>query len=256
MSATICGSAFGVNLDSADYFEGTPDLPGNLTFMSFDYTPGPVAFSASPPDFSNIARFDINYLNPTNNPSDPSAGHWFTQMFYGYDDSNNLTLAVDSDYGPYAAQVDLTGQHHYLFTVDQSNGKMWLSVDGSPVAFKATNGITQFDIGGTSSPQPDGTAVTGGDSVPYLFVSDESETSGANAVALGWASWVDVNDHSQGLTGNAVDGVGGEGSYQLQFYQKSGASVSNISFVPEPSLLGLLGVAGLGGLIRRRRAVR
>jgi MYXO-CTERM domain-containing protein len=228
VSGVLCGSAFGVDLTGGAQSYDITAGSNNVAVISFTYD---TAGGSTLVDFNGL------------NGGSPS---WMMPISF-----TSTGFSIDSDYGPYTLAKDLTdGSHNYVFTLNRANGAMNLSIDGSPITFMTVGG-------NTNNPQPDGTALddVNGSPVTTGYFSDESETSGVNAVALGWAAWVDAGDHSQGLTGNAPDGVGGTGNYRIIFDQATGASVNSFNVVPEPSsaLLGLFGVASLG-LIRRRKS--
>ncbi|MCX7424311.1 MAG: hypothetical protein NTW96_01530 [Planctomycetia bacterium] len=215
----------------------------------------------SPYDWTRIA-FDYDFQNVGNHVPDPTAGeiqikrydyvdataHWMMEMRF---DSTGTTFTVDTDYGPYiytaATTGGLKGPHSYEFMLNRSNGLWTMAIGGSELMFQATST--------TTDPQPDGTAVVVGADVASKYFSDESETSGLNALALGWATW-----NGSSLEGNASDGVGGVGDWKLYFAEAEGNSVDGITMgnVPEPASLivwSLLGLAAAGlGLWRRKRA--
>ena len=164
--------------------------------ISFDYSYGNTTLPIGQ------AAFRIRRLN-----SD-GTDNWFGS-FNIYATSFNL----DTDYGPYEASMSLSGTHHFEFTMNSYNGQWGLKLDGSDVVFHA--------LASTTSPQPDGTVVAAGDTLANQYFSDESMQSALNAVALGWATW---NSTGTGLEGNAKDGVGGTGLYQLQFTGLAGAT--------------------------------
>ena len=217
--------------------------------------------STSPYDWTRIA-FDYNFQNVGNHVPDITAseiqikgyydagsglyGHWMMEMRF---DSTGTTLTVDTDYGPYiytaATTGGLKGLLSYEFMLNRSNGLWTMALGGVEQTFLAASSIT--------SPQPDGTVVAGGDTVANKYFSDESLQSGLNAMALGWATRTGTE-----LVGNASDGVGGVGDWKLYFAEATGNSVDGITManvpVPEPiTMIAVsMGIAGLGGYIRRR----
>lgn len=233
--SAICAGAYAVptDLTGGDYYYDIPDQPGNVTTISFNYDSN-----------GNPIKFDIKGLTDPGNPDVTQRGSWM--MPVRHDGDNGNVQYIDTDYGPYGiGSISEAGSHLYAFTLNQANGQFTVSVDGSPVTLTTIAGATTF-------PQADGTHPTDiSETVPQGYFSDETLTAGQNAVGLGWATWVDINDPGQGLSGNAEDGVGGIGAYQLRFYQADGGSAE---VVPEPTAIALLGLAGLAGLTRRRRA--
>jgi hypothetical protein len=219
--------------------------------------------STSPYDWTRIA-FDYNFQNVGNHVPSPTAseiqikgyidtgdgggvyGHWMMEMRF---DSTGTTFTVDTDYGPYiytaATTGGLIGSHSYEFMLNRSNGLWTMALGGVGQTFLATSA--------TENPQPDGTAVTSGSAVANKYFSDESVTSGQNAIGLGWATWNGSN-----LVGNASEGVGGFGDWKLYFAEATGNSVDNITMaaVPEPVTMAgmLLGLGALGRYMRRRTA--
>ena len=146
-------------------------------------------------------------------------------------DFTSTSIQADSDYGPYTCSgLDLSGLHSYVFTLNRYNGLWQVSIDGSDIGFVATSS--------TTNPQPDGTTVTEGVLVSNKYFSDESAQSGQNVSDLGWP--------------DAVYGIGGTGDYRIKFSQASGAYIQNLTVVPEPATLALLGLGGLT-LIRRKK---
>lgn len=222
----------------------------------------------SPYDWTRIA-FDYDFHSVGNHVPYTTAGEiqikryqtaayssWMMQMNF---DTVDSLFVVDTDYGVYAAPLaGFGGEHHYEFMLNRSNGLWTMALDGVEQTFKAASisaGVLDGVTHGTATPQPDGTAVAVGDTVANKYFSDESYTSIANAVGLGWATVGDPPDH---LHGNASGGVGGVGDWKLYFAEATGNSVDNITMsnVPEPlTMAGLaLGIGSLATYIRRRKA--
>lgn len=207
-------SAFGVDLSGSSYDLDVPAQSGNITVISFDYDHGGTPYSTG--------AAAINF-QPGGSP-----GGWLMPIFF-----TGTDMVIDSDYGPYVMAGNPSGSNNYKFTLNEFTGEGTLHFNGALVTFAATSSYPGYV---DTSPQPDGSTS------PFttFFFSDESPVSYTNATALGWDS-------------SAPDGVGGSGTYLITFAQGAGASVDNVSFVPEPASAAVLGLIGAAGLMRRRR---
>jgi hypothetical protein len=242
--ATYNGPAGAINLSlpSDEYPAGmgpyTYDIAagtGDITKISFDYSYGNRGRSATGYPTEIEPAFKIGGL-----------GGSYLGTFDIYDDS----FTLNSDYGPYRKEgmslghVDDPHQaYHYEFTLNRSNGLWDLAINGTTIDFVAV-------AGNTNNPQPNGDPVTGGSVVTNKFFSDESMQSGQNALDLGWATF-----NGTSLVGNAASGVGGTGAYRLWFQDAYEGYVDNIEVtnIPEPATMALLGLGALA-LLRKRRA--
>jgi len=221
-STSVFGSVDLGTLTSSPYeFDSRAGTSADVTKISFDYSYGNYTLPVGQ------AAFRIRRLNDDNSDS------WLGS-FNIFNGSYNL----DTDYGPYSTTGNLTGSHHYEFTLNRSNGLWDLAIDNVTIAFSA--------LVSTNNPQPDGVTVLIDGVIANKYFSDESAEAHQNAIDLGW-------------TDNAGDGVGGTGAYRLEFTGLTGATgayVDNISIVAVPVpgaiLLGGLG-AGLVGWMKRRK---
>ncbi len=219
----VCGNAFAaIDLSTSSYSLDVQAGAYDVTLISFDYTYGQTAVPG--------ADFRIRRLNGDG-----------TDSWLGSFNIHTSSFNLDTDYGPYSSDDIglLSGNAHYEFTLNRSNGLWDLSVNGALVDFYPILSGTSI----TANPQPNGDAVAAGTIVSNKFFSDESLASGQNALALGWATLSDDGTH---LEGNARDGVGGTGAYRIYFSQSVGASVDNVAAynVPEPSTLVVWTVIG------------
>jgi hypothetical protein len=200
------------NLASSPYIYNDAQSYG-IAKISFDYSYGDYDLPVGQASF-RIRRGD---------------GAWLGS-FNVYDTSFNM----DTDYGPYEANISLAGPHHHFeFILNSHNGLWSLNLDGSDVVFHST--------GSTNNPQPDGTSIVVGDDLSAQYFSDESAQAVQNAIDLGWTA------------NTGTEGIGGNGTYQLQFVGLDGATgafVDNISIseVPEPTTLLVWSMLGLVGL--------
>lgn len=198
---------------------------GDITTISFDYSYG--ATNPITPAF-RIRRL-----------KDDGTDSWL-----GSFNIHTSSFNLDTDFGPYSnSEISLSGENHYEFTLDRSNGLWDLKVNGTEVDFVA--------LSSTNAIQPDGYAVTAGQVIENKFFSDESDQAIANALALGYpyTTYTGYVDES-----NPGVGIGGTGAYRLFFTSANGGYVDNIQVtnVPEPASLALLGLGGL--CFRRKRA--
>ncbi|MFA5291555.1 MAG: PEP-CTERM sorting domain-containing protein [Phycisphaerae bacterium] len=199
----------------------------DVTYISFDYTYGG---NSADDEFQIKGYYE-------------GSGHWTMDINF---DKDGAPLVIDTDYGPYYTIGSIgsyIGSHHYDFMLNSYTGLWKLEIDMSEIDFYAT--------ADTENPQPDGTEVILGNVVANKYYSDESITSGENALALGWATW-----NGSSLEGNAADGVGGVRQFKLRFYVEDseggdGDSHGDITAlnVPEPATICLLGLGALS-LIR------
>lgn len=231
MGMVLCGSnaLAAIDLTGGGYDYDIAAGTYDVTVISFDFDFGALY---SPSAAFRIRRGDGGWLGSFN--------------------IHSTSFNLDTDYGPYTANGDLSGSNHYDFTLNSSNGLWDLAVNGVAIDFYPI--LSGGSV--TANPQPNGDSVSTGSIVPNKFFSDESPESGQNAVDLGWATWTGGNPP---LAGNAADGVGGNGTYKLVFVAAAGGSVNNITVTntPEPGTMivwGLLGMVAAGyGVWRRRR---
>ena len=176
-----------------------------------------------------IIAFDYSYgsqpHSPDNEGLDPafqirrSDGGWL-----GWFQIQTSSFNFDTDYGPSVASApSLAGENHYEFTLNRSNGRWSMALNGTVVDF--------------TSPTPDGNE----------YFSDESQAARDNALAILGSNWASI----------APEGLGGTGAYQLRFYGAAEGYVDDIqvSHVPEPvTMAGLmLGIGCLARYVRNRR---
>lgn len=190
------------------------DIPagwGDITKISFDYSYGNQPHS---PDNEGLdPAFQIRRLDGD------GTDHWL-----GWFQIQTSSFNLDTDYGPSVASApSLAGEKHYEFTLNRSNGRWSLALNGTVVDF--------------TSPTPDGNE----------YFSDESQAADNNALAILGSEWASI----------APEGLGGTGAYRLKFYGADDGYVDNIQVinVPEPiTMAGLLmGVGCLTRYVRNRR---
>ena len=212
LAILLCTGAFAdtIDLSLGGYNHDIPAGTSDVIIVSFDYNTG-----------GNDTTVNFRRLK------DDGGDGWMMPV-----DVTSSYIEVDTDYGPYRCDIALSGINSYVFSLNSYNGLWTLAVNGSALDFVATSS--------TTTPQPDGTAVTIGAVITDKYFSDETPEAMQNAVDLGW-------------TANAGDGVGSAGAYRIKFEQASNSSVSNITVVPEPATLALLSLGGLA-LIRRKRS--
>lgn len=210
------------SLSSSPYeYDSRVGMSSDVTTISFDYSYGDFTLPVGQ------AAFRIRRLNDDNTDS------WLASINI-YD----TTFNVDTDFGPYSANMSLAGTNHFEFTLNRMNGLWDLTVNDSPLTF--------YSLASTNAVQPDGFPVSGaGVQITNKYFSDESDVAVQNAIDLGMTAY----------TGS--DGLGGTGAYRLEFTGLSGATgafVDNINVVPVPGavVLGLLGLSAAGVRLRKR----
>jgi len=216
---------------------------------------------------SDIVKISFDYDNGTNPTSDTNASATpafrirrlnddGTDSWLGSFNIHGTSFNLDTTFGPYYSDMILTGENHFEFTMNQTNGLWDLAINGALIDFYAV-------AGSTTPLQPDGTVITEAkQSLSNKYFTDESDEAKANALAL--YPNLDPNDPMSAIYGV---GVGGTGAYRLEFagpnykddndvWQSSnlGASVDNIHVTPEPATMLLLGfgLLSLAGVSRRK----
>ena len=128
---------------------------------------------------------------------------------------------LDTDYGPSVSSGPLaSGVNHYEFTLNRSTGEWDLSLNGTPGVLVQS----VPELGGVN------------------YFSDESPEAIANAIGTPFEPF--------GV------GIGGTGGYRILFEEASGGWVDNIQItnIPEPATMSLLGLGALTLLRRKRKA--